>query len=137
MKLLVAFPDVERLVVDYLSDEMDEPDVTVGVAVPVDWTTESDPHLQVITDGTPSMVPPVIANATVRLLARAASTTEAKRIAAKALGVLSAHPGGEGIAAIVPLTGVLPARDPDTFAELASVTCRVTVRSTPIEPSGS
>jgi hypothetical protein len=137
VKPAVEYPDAERLTVDYLTAELDE-DATVGVGVPDGWTSADDPHLEVALDGVPLLAHPVCAHATIRLVARAGSTTEAKRIATKALGVLAAHPGSDdGIHTVRPLTGPLPARDPKTEAELASVTARVTVRSAPIEPSGS
>lgn len=146
-KPLVVFPDAERLVVELLEDEgvgdelvvVDdfEPGVTVGVGVPDGWTPEgSPPHLEVAWDGTPLEAHPVVAFATIRVVARAASTTVAKRLAALAQGLLLAHRGGSGIAGCSPLTGVLPSRDPDTRAELAAITVRVKVRaSTPVPSS--
>lgn len=134
-KPLVRFPDAETLTSDLLAEllEPHEPDVTVGVGVPKNWSpTDSDAHIQVAWDGTPVRTWPIVAHATIRLVARAASTTEAKRLVALAEGLLLAHPGGAGIAVIRPLTGVLPAQDPTTRAELASVTLRVSVRSEPI-----
>lgn len=134
-----TYPDVERLVLDYIEEQFAdfEPDVTVGIDVPSDWSADSPGHVQVICDGVPQLDHPLAAYATVRLLARAASTTEAKRLAGVALGLLVAHPGGDGISKARPLTGPLPARDPDTRAELASATARVTVRSIPIVPTAS
>lgn len=136
MKSLVTYPDAERLTVDYLTDELDE-DATIGVGVPIGWAKDDTPHLEVALDGVPLLDHPMFAHATVRLVARAETTTEAKRIAMKALGVLCGHPGGDGITTVRPLTGPLPARDPASQAELAAVTARVTVRSIPIEPTGS
>lgn len=138
MKLAVTYPDVEHLVVDYLTaalEALGEP-ATVAVGVPINWTAGD--HLQVSLDGTPTGTHPVIVYGTVRLTAWASNTTRAKRLAGIAQGLLLAHPGGrEGIATATFLTGVLPARDPKTQAELASTTSRVGVRSVPIEPSGS
>ena len=128
-RLAVTYPDAERLVVDYLAGLLTE---TVGVGVPSSWKKGSDDHLQVQLDGTPRLEHPAIAHATIRLVARSSSTTAAKALAAKAMGLLCAHPGDGEIASTGPYTGVLPARDPDTGAELASVTCRVSLRSTPI-----
>lgn len=136
MKIAATYPDVEHLVVDWLTAELDE-DCTIGVGVPGDWTKESGNHLQVDLDGTPRLDHPVLAHATVRMVAHSASTTESKRLAMKAQGILLAHPGGDGVAGTRALTGVFPAHDSTTGAELASVTTRVTVRSALIEPSGS
>lgn len=131
-KLAVTYPDVERLVTDYLAAELGEGDWTVGVPVPAGWGPDSPTHIQVALDGTPSLAHPILARSTIRLVARAQTTTAAKAAANKALGVLCAHPGDGQITGARPLTGVLPDRDPDTGADLASVTARVSVRSTPI-----
>lgn len=137
-RLPVTFPDVERLVRNYLADELDAlgETCTVHIGVPTDWTPASGSHIQVDWDGTPTATPPIIADASMRVVAWAANTTEAKRLAALAQGLLLNHPGGDGIASTQFLTGVLPTRDPDTRAEIASTTTRVTVRSEPV-PSGS
>lgn len=139
MKLAVTYPDVEHLVRVYLEEEMAavEPDVTVSVGVPAAWKKTSPTHVQVVSDGVPLLKHPIVAHATVRLVARAQSTGEAKRVAGIALGLLAAHPGGGGIASTIPFTGPLPGRDPDTGADLASVTARVTVRSIPISAASS
>lgn len=131
----VTFPDPEKTVRAYLADQLStlEPDVTVGVGVPADWApATSKPHIQVACDGVPSNEYPVLAHATIRLVARASSTSEAKRLAAFAQGVLCAHPGDGSVVAARMFTGVLPARDPVTRAELAATTTRVTFRSIPI-----
>lgn len=137
MKLEVEYPDVERAMRDLLADLVapHEPDVTVGVGVPDGWDPlTSDPHLQVACDGTPSQVHPIVAHHTVRVVAWAASPTEAKALAALAQGLLLGVGAQQPIAALLPLTGLLPARDPDTRAELASFTVRATTRSQAIPP---
>lgn len=131
MKPLVTYPDVEREVVDLLTDLLDGEDVTVGVGVPDGWTPATGDHVQVACDGTPEIRHPVRAWPTVRITAWSSTTTEAKRLANLSLGLLCAHEGGAAIGSIKPLTGMLPARDPETRAELASVTVRVTVSTTP------
>lgn len=128
-RLAVTYGDPERLVRDYLDTHLTE---TVGIGVPSTWAPGSPNHLQVSLDGVPRMEHPAIAHATIRLVARSTSTTQAKALAMKAQGLLAAHPGGGGIASTAVQTGVLPTRDPDTGAELAMVTCRVSVRSIPI-----
>lgn len=131
MKLAVSFPDVERVTRDLLAELIApvEPTVTVGVSVPDDWTPQSPAHLQVVSDGIPQRTQPVIIHATVRIVARAASTSEAKRLAQLAEALLLAHTGGGDISVVLPLAGVLAARDPDTHAELASVSVRVSLRA--------
>jgi hypothetical protein len=137
VKVLAAFPDAEQLVIDLLTELIadHEDDVTVGLGVPTGWKPTDPAHLEVAMDGTPDQKPPIVAHPTIRIIARAATSTEAKRLAALAQGLLLAHRGGSGITGIRPLAGVLPAQDPQTRAELASVSLRVTVRSEPIASS--
>lgn len=129
-----TFPDVEKLVRAYLADQFAEfdPDVTVGVGVPTDWTPESPAHVQVASDGIFSIVHRILAHATIRLVAWSSSTSISKELAGVALGLLCAHPSGGGIVVARPTTGPLPARDEANRAELAAVTARVTVRSIPV-----
>lgn len=139
MKVALSFPDVERPVRDYLAVELLAlgEDLTVAIGVPATWSQANPaqkPHVQVDWDGTPDIRNNLVAFATVRVVAWARSTTEAKRLGALAQGVLCGHPGGAVIKGAVPLTGVLPTRDPATSAEIAATTSRVTVRSAPIEP---
>lgn len=141
MKLALIFPDVEVPAKDYLRDELaDRGEVlTVGVGVPASWSQTNPaqkPHIQVECDGVPIILNNLAALATVRVVAWARSTSEAKRLAALAQGVLCGHPGGEVIKGAIPLTGVLADRDPATKAEIAATTSRATIRSAVIEPSG-
>lgn len=134
MKPRVTYPDVERATVDLLADLVvaREPDVSVGVGIPTDWTVEHDPHLQVSCDGTPTLDHPIVAHSTVRIVAWAATTSRAKELANLAHGLIVAHDGAPPVAGVSTLTGLLPARDPETRAELASFTVRISIRSTPI-----
>jgi hypothetical protein len=126
-KVLVTYPDPERLVRDYLDSVI--ADATVGIGVPSTWTKASGNHLQVATDGMFMDSYPVGGEATMRLTAWSASPTQAKELVQRAQGYLLAHPGTGGIVSTRPLVGLLPARDEQTNAELATVTVRVTVRS--------
>lgn len=140
MKPTVTYPDAERAMVDLLDELIaaHEPAATVSVGVPEGWQPTSPPHLQVAFDGSPDGDHPFADRPTIRIVARASTTTEAKRLAHLARGLLLAHRGGGGFARIRPGIGVLPARDVDTHAELASFTVLTTVRSIPIvEPTGS
>ena len=131
MKPLVTFPDPERVVRDFLDAAID--DATVGVGVPANWVKDtSGPHLQVSTDGMFMANFPVAGEATIRIVAWAASPTAAKALAQRAQGYLLAHDGTGDIARTRPLTGLLPARDEQTNAEIASISVRVTLRSIPI-----
>lgn len=139
MKLLVTFPDAQALTADLLAEELAayEPDAAVTEEPIRGWRPETSPeYVQVAWDGTPIVQHPIVAHATIRLVAWALTSDRAKALVALAQGLLLAHAGGSGIARIGALTGVLPARDQETGAELASVTLRVTVRSQPV-PEGS
>jgi len=127
---LAVAPDAERLTIDYLTPALaaHSTTATVGVDIPTTWTSTSTQHLQVALDGTPSLHYPVLARATVRLTAWASSTTTAKALVALALGLMCSHPGDANVASVQALTGVLPTRDPDSSAQLASVTVRVNLR---------
>lgn len=134
MMLAVTYGDVERLVVDHLATVLAgrlPAGATIGVGVPSGWVPASPLHVQVVWDGTPTRTHPIVINATVRVVVRAASTTLAKQYALLIEGLLLAG-GWPDSFSVQPLTGVLPAGDPDTNAQLASFTVRVTVRSTPI-----
>lgn len=125
MKILRTYPDVERLIVDTLTDRLDG--CTVGVGPPASWTTAEDPHLQVNLDAT-ATVHPITATSTVRLTAWSASPTTSKALAQEAAAQLL-HDPGDGLVNVRPGAGLLPAHDDDHDAELASVTVLVRTRS--------
>lgn len=119
--------DAETWCVEVLTELLDDEDVTVSVGVPAGWTPSSDPHIQVRHDGTPTVEHPVAAWATVSLIARAATTTAAKSWASRAQTLLCDN---HELIAAAALTGVLPARDDATQAEIATTTVQVAVRFT-------
>jgi len=124
----VAIPtDAERATVDYLTTELAAhgEDVTCGVNEPTPWADAVKPHLQVMSDGTPSATYPMTAAVTIRLTAWATGTTTAKALVGLAQGIMCAHPGGSGIQSVRFLTGTLPTKDADTGAQLATATIRV------------
>ncbi len=123
MKLAVEVPDVERSTVQLLDSLTTH---TVGVNLPDAWSAGSATFVQVQWDGTPSAVWPVLVRATVRVTVFAGSPTVAKGVAARCQGLLLAED------AYTFLTGILPARDPDTRAPIASFTVRCTARTAPI-----
>lgn len=128
-KPLLAPDDAERLGVDFLTDALGSraEDVTVGVNVPPSWAKGTKAHVQVALDGTPVVAPPLW-RATLRVTCWHESTTEAKRLARLCEGLLLAHPGSPGWSGCLPGTGVLPTRDPDTGAQLASITVLAKLR---------
>lgn len=131
-KPLVTYHDPERATVDLLAAAMSG--VTVGVNLPEDWTPKSTPHIQVAWNGTPTVRHPISMAAVIRLIAYAGTKTDAKRLAMEAQGRACAYSSDQtDIVSILPLTGPLPASDPDHHdAEICAVTVRVTVASTPI-----
>lgn len=130
MKPLAVAPDAERVVVDYLTTALAArgQDVTVGVNVPATWEPGTKAHVQVGHDGTPSVQYPIMASASVRVTAWHASTSTAKALAGLCHGLLLSHPGSADVGSVRPLTGVLPTRDPDTGAQLATVSVRLNLR---------
>lgn len=126
-KPLAVTPDAERLVIDYLTGALGAraQDVTVGTIVPAAWVSGTKAHVQVGLDGTPSVTYPVLWRASVRITAWSSSTTAAKALAALCEALMLSHPGSAGVASVQSLTGVLPVKDPDTGAQLASVSVRV------------
>lgn len=133
MRPLLRAVDGERATVDILTALIapHEPNVDVGVAVPPDWTPSSRPLLQVRVDGT-FLLRRIVTRATVRVVARSGSRTRSKSLAALAEGLLLSYEGGPVVSHYRLGTSVLPARDSDTLAELASITVQMIARSTPI-----
>jgi hypothetical protein len=124
----VAVPaKAERVTIDYLTSVLASrgQDVTVGVTIPTTWVVGTKPHVQVALDGTPTVAYPVLWRASVRITVWHASTTTAQDLAALCQALMCAHPGSPQVASVKPLAGVLPARDPDSGAQLASVTVRL------------
>lgn len=136
-KPAVTVPDPERLIVDHLvticAGGVLPTGATIGIGVPSGWTPTSPLHVQVAWDGTPQLTWPIVVRATIRIVVRAATTTTAKRYANLIMGLLCVDVWPPSFT-VFPLTGVMPATDPATAAELASFTVRVSVRTTPITP---
>jgi len=120
-------PDAERVAIDYLTAALASRwhDVTVGVNVPTSWVKGTKPHVQVGLDGTPEVEYPILWRASLRVTLWHESTTTAKALAVLCQAILCAHPGSAQVASVQALTGVLPAQDPDTKAQLASVSVRM------------
>ncbi|MGB6179873.1 MAG: hypothetical protein WBF79_01375 [Rhodococcus sp. (in: high G+C Gram-positive bacteria)] len=114
-------------------------DHTVGLGIPMNWNTdESPPHVQVDGDGTPAIekgwgrVTPASHRGPVRITVWDRGTTTAERVANILLAMLLVERPPLGISSILPGTGIITDRDPDTGAELASFTLRCTTIPLPI-----
>lgn len=127
MKLIAITVSAEVVAVDYLEAglALQGEGVTVGAHEPTDWSVATKPHVQVALDGTPNGTYPMTAAATLRITVWATSTGEAQRIDQLARAVMLAHPGGSGVQSVREGIGMLPTRDPDTRAELATCTVRM------------
>lgn len=134
----VVYGDGEAEAIDWLTAELPERlpselvGCTVGVELPSTWKAKtSPPHVQVVLDGTPSAVHPIIARQTIRLVSWTRTHTLSKQLCAIAQGCLLVHTGNEVVSNVEFLTGVQPARDPNHDAPIASATSRMTVRAEP------
>lgn len=131
MKMAAAPIDVEEAAVDLAVALLDDATIDVSVGVPPQWTPTSSTHVQVRSDGVPLSAHPVYFP-TVAFTVRAATTHEAKRVAALLLGLLLGADPNEDIRNIVHLNGPVADRDPQTNAELAAFTVRATTRAVQI-----
>lgn len=135
---LVTFADAEVTLKDYLVPLLAARSDVMGAScsvgqLPGGWQPRtSPPHVGVMWDGTPEASYPVQARATVRLTTWAAKGTDAKRLCWLVMGLALCHPGGGGVSSVRFLTGPLPARDPESGADLASCTVRVNLRGVPL-----
>lgn len=136
MKTLAIVPDAERLVIDYLKPVLISrgKDVTIGSNVPATWNPlpisqgGTKAHILVALDGTPEAEYPIYAAASIRVTAFASGSTEAKTLAGLCEALLLFHSGGGGISGIEHLSGILPAKDNITGAQMASIAVRVNLR---------
>lgn len=101
------------------------PELTVALELPADWELGSDPVLVIADDGDPLQMWPVATSPTIRVTSWTSGRN--RTYAHAALGwLLSEHI--PGIAAVLPGTGVLDARDEDTRGDLASFTVLTRVK---------
>jgi hypothetical protein len=130
--LAVEFADAEVACVDYLTEQLTDrgETVTVGVGLRGSWTKAAAPHVGVEVDGTLVRDYPIVGRATVRVTVWSSGNTTSKRLAGLCMALLLSHPGDDDLWSVSPLTGVLPARDPDNSAPIASITVRANCRPT-------
>lgn len=113
--------DTARIVKDWLKADLAQrfPELSVRLELPPEWAIGSDPVLLVADDGSLMGMWPVATMCTIRITSWT-SGRELKYVHA-ALGRLLTERIA-GIAAILPGTGVLEARDSKTNGDLASFT---------------
>ena len=124
----VAIPaDAETITVDHLKANLSAhgSDATCSMLEPLPWADRTKSHVQVAMNGTPNATYPMTAAVTIRLTAWARGATDAKLLAGLAQGIMCAHQGGGGVQSVQFLTGILPAKDAETGAQLATCTVRV------------
>lgn len=120
--------DVTRLVKDWLKSDLAErfPELSVRLELQPEWSVGSDPVLLVAGDGSPMSMWPVATMPTIRVT----SWTSGRELkyAHAALGrLLTARI--PGVAAVLPGTGILEARDSKTHGDLASFTVLARART--------
>lgn len=120
--------DVARVIKDWLKADLATrfPALSVRLELPGDWSLGSDPVLMVADDGDPLAVWPVATSPTIRVTSWTSGRDRTYVHAALARLLSTSIPG---IAAVLPGTGVLEARDSKTGGDLASFTVQTRVRT--------
>lgn len=120
--------DVARLIKDWLKSDLADrfPELSVRLELPSDWALGSNPVLLVANDGSPMAMWPAATMPTIRVT----SWTSGRELkyAHAAIGRLLTE-RIPGIAAVLPGTGVLEARDSKTQGDLASFTVLTRART--------
>lgn len=120
--------DVARIVKDWLKADLASrfPSLSVRLELPSNWTLGSGPVLVVADDGDPMAIWPVGTSPTIRVTSWT-SGRDRTYIHAALTRLLTARI--PGVAAVLPGTGVLDARDEKTRGDLASFTVRARART--------
>lgn len=120
--------DVARIIKDWLKTDLAArfPTLSVVLELPANWALGSDPVLLVADDGDPLVVWPAATSPTIRVTSWTSGRDRSYVHAAMARLLCARIPG---IAAILPGTGVLEARDEKTRGDLASFTVRPRART--------
>ncbi|MGW1998559.1 hypothetical protein [Embleya sp. NPDC001921] len=140
MKPLVVFADAQAAAATVLRDALagrGEPyadDVAVGTRVPGDRSPET-PHLPYVLVRVDGQTVEHLANArtTIRVTVWHAGPDEAHDLAQLCQGLLLVH-SGPVIRGVQPLTGPMPATDPNSGVDLSTLTVRAHVRPTVLAP---
>lgn len=125
--------DVARVIKDWLKTDLATRFTTLSVALelPSDWALMSSPVLVIADDGDPLAIWPAGTSPTIRVTSWT-SGRDRTYIHAALTRLLTARI--PGIAAILPGTGILEARDAKTRGDLASFTVRVRARTAVPQP---
>jgi hypothetical protein len=120
--------DVKRVVKEWLKTDLATrfPELSVVIELPSNWTLGSGPVLVIADDGDTLGMYPVATSPTIRVTSWT-SGTERKYVNAALTRLLTQTI--PGIAAILPGTGFLDARDPKTRGDLSSFTVRARART--------
>jgi len=120
--------DVARIVKDWLKADLATrfPTLSVALELPSNWSLGSNPVLVVEDDGDPLRMWPAATSPTIRVTSWTSGRNRTYVHAALTRLLTQSIPG---IAAILPGTGVLDARDSKTRGDLASFTVRARART--------
>lgn len=137
MKPVVVHEDPERALQGVLEGLLrGRGDSTpISATLPSAWTVKAGRHIVVQWDGTPTVRPPVLFSASVRMTCWAARPTDAKALAILCQGLLLSYRGGPDIARLGLLAGILATQDPDNKAPIATFTVRVDMRGRVLAPA--
>lgn len=119
--------DVARLVKDWLKTDLAArfPELSVRLELPADWSLGSDPVLMVADDGGPLDDWPVATAPSIRVTSWTSGRDTTYAYAAMARLLTARVPG---VAAVLPGTAFLEARDSRTGGDLTSFTVATKVR---------
>lgn len=120
--------DVARLIKDWLKADFASrfPELSVRLELPADWALHSDPVLLVADDGSTLDMWPAATDPTIRVTSWTSGRETKYAYAAMPRLLTTRIPG---IAAILPGTAFLEARDSRTAGDLISFTVRTRVRT--------
>lgn len=120
--------DVAKLVKEWLKADLAArfPELTVALELPSNWSLKSGPVLVIANDGGPMDMWPVATSPTIRGTSWTPGREPKYAYAAMARLLTARIPG---IAAVLPGTGFLEARDSKTGGDLASFTVRTRARN--------
>ena len=120
--------DVARIIKDWLKADLATrfPELKVALELPADWSLGSNPVLVIADDGDPLGMWPVATSPTIRGTSWTSGRDRTYVHAALGRLLTARIPG---IAAILPGTGVLDARDSKTRGDLSSFTVRARART--------